>query len=363
MSDRALDIALKARRGSFEVNLEARLSGSDVTAILGPNGAGKSTLLRLIAGLDTAQAGYIRAGSAVWFDAAARTALPAWKRPVGMVFQTPALFDHLDVAGNLAYADKRAPQSSKAISSSDIIDALDLAPLLKQRPASLSGGERQRVALGRALLTRPDWLLLDEPLSALDRTRRAQTLPYLRDVLKQFEIPTLLVSHSLDEVADLADKALILSEGTIVAHGPVDDVLARYDIETAEGRRGVSSLAMASVEHHDAGLQLTHLAFEDQTLEMPLIDDILEGTDIRLRIRARDVALALNRPQGTSIRNILSATIADIQADPASGFGHVLLDIGNTKIRARLTRASIEGLGLKPAQPVFALIRSVSFER
>jgi len=358
-----MDLALRHTKGDFDLDLSAEISGSGVTAIMGPNGAGKSTLLRLIAGFETPAQGHIRFGNATWFDGEDGTYLKPWQRPVGMVFQGDSLFAHLDVAGNLAFADTRAKRRDNALTLSGVIEALDLDPLLKQSPATLSGGERQRVALGRALLTRPDWLLLDEPLTALDRDRRENTLPYLREALRSFGIPALLVSHSLDDVAELADEVLVLSNGRKQSHGPVDTILARYDVETADGRRGSSSLISARVIRHDTNRQLTHLEIDGQRLDMPLMDDVGVGEALRLRIRARDVALALKRPEGTSIRNILAVTIADIETENGLPFGHVVLRLGETHIRARLTRASIQDLGLKPGQNVFALIRSVSFDR
>ena len=358
-----MDLALRHTKGDFDLDLSAEISGSGVTAIMGPNGAGKSTLLRLIAGFETPHQGHIRVGDTTWFDRATGTHLKPWQRPVGMVFQGDSLFAHLDVAGNLAFADTRAKRRDNALTLSGVIEALDLRPLLKQSPATLSGGERQRVALGRALLTRPDWLLLDEPLTALDHARREDTLPYLREALRSFDIPALLVSHSLDDVAELADEVLMLANGRKQSHGPVDSILARYDVETADGRHGASSLISARVIRHDTNRQLTHLEIDGQALDMPLMDDISVGAVLRLRIRARDVALAIERPEGTSIRNILAVTITDIQTDSGAPFGHVVLRLGDTHIRARLTSASIQDLDLKPGQTVFALIRSVSFDR
>jgi molybdate transport system ATP-binding protein len=358
-----MDLDLRFARGGFELDLRAEIIGAGVTAIMGPNGAGKSTLLRLIAGFETPQSGHIRVGDTTWFDGAKGQHSKPWQRPLGMVFQGDALFAHLDVAGNLAFADRRAKRLGGTLTLSGVIEALELGPLLKQSPATLSGGERQRVALGRALLTRPDWLLLDEPLTALDRDRRGDILPYLREALRAFDIPALLVSHSLDDVAELADHVLMLSNGRKQSHGPVDTILARYDVETADGRRDPSSLIKARVTGHDAAHQLTHLEIDGHRLDMPLMDDVGIGAWLRLRIRARDVALALERPEGTSIRNILPVTIADIQTDEDGPFGHAVLHLGNTRIRARLTRASIHDLGLKPDQNAFALIRSVSFDR
>ena len=245
----------------------------------------------------------------------------------------------------------------------DVISSLDLQPLLDRRIESLSGGERQRVSLGRTLLTRPRLLLLDEPLSALDLERKADILPYLEGIPKRFGIPTIYVSHALDEVVRLADRVLVLTDGRVQAYGPTADIVERLDLQPITGRFDAGVLVEARVKGHDERLALTHVDLDGATLKMPRVDAVEPGETIRLRIRARDVALATQRPEGISIRNILPGTVDEITAEPDTPFAEVVVSLTNTHIRARLTRAAVEDLTLAKGTPVYALIKSVTFDR
>jgi len=207
MTSRAVPFTCTARLSFGDFTLDARIDTplSGTTALFGPSGGGKSTLLRIIAGLENRAEGVVALGDMTWAHSDAGIFTPAHQRPVGTVFQDGRLFTHLTVAQNLRYADRRSRHRHSAINLDTVIDRLSLTPLLPRRPDTLSGGERQRVALGRTLLTRPALLLLDEPLSALDRGRKADILPYLRDLPGSFGIPTLYVSHAVEEIAQLAE--------------------------------------------------------------------------------------------------------------------------------------------------------------
>jgi molybdate transport system ATP-binding protein len=234
--------------------------------------------------------------------------------------------------------------------------------LLARRIGSLSGGERQRVALARTLLTGPRLLLLDEPLTALDRERKTDILPYLEN-LPKFNIPTLYVSHDIDEVAWLADRVLVLTGGRIQLHGSADAVLERLDLQPVAGRLEAGVLAEGSVARHDPRLRLTYVDLQGDLLAMPMIERVPPGHRVRLRIRARDVAIATSRPEGLSIRNVLPGTLTDIVEEPETGFAEVFVQLRGTRIRARLTRAATEALRLEKGMAVFALVKSVSFEQ
>ncbi len=361
MSDNALDISLRRQLGEFRLQLDASLALDGVTAIFGASGAGKSALLRLIAGFDRPDSGYIRWRSTTWHDSSTGSHVAPHLRPVGYMFQDARLFPHLDTAGNLDFAHRRADPDGSAIERDDVIDALDLEDLLKRRPDTLSGGERQRVALARTLLVRPRLLLLDEPLSALDTGRKADILPYLQHALSRFGLPALYVSHSVDEIAALADRALVLQDGGVIAQGEVADVLERLDRDTG-GVFDASVLVKAVLGEADAQRQIQTATLAGQSLSLPLLQSLEAGQTVRLRIRARDVAVATQRPQGISVRNILEGRISEIREAEASAFADLRIEIGDSHLRARITRASVSDLGLESGQTVFALVRSVSFE-
>ncbi len=347
--------------GDFALDVALDLPLTGITALFGPSGGGKSTLLRIIAGLENRATGRVAFGDTVWADAT-RFA-PPHKRAVGMVFQDARLFAHLDVAGNLRYADKRARTRNSPIRLDAVIDALDLAPLLTRRPDTLSGGERQRVALGRTLLSRPRLLLLDEPLSALDIGRKSEVLPYLRDAPAAFGIPALYVSHAVEEVAQLAETVIMLADGRVQAIGPTTDILERLDMQRFTGRFEAGSLLDSRVIGQDTTYQLTRLDLEGQTLTMPMLRSLGPGDSIRLRVRARDVSIALTKPDRISIRNALAGTIERIAPEPDTAFAEAFITIGTQRLRARITREAVDHLGLCAGMNVFALVKSASFDR
>ncbi len=363
MSAEALTVRVKASFSGFDLDVSEEISLAGVTALFGPSGSGKSTLLRAIAGFETPTRGRISVGERVWFDSESGVSTPAHLRPVGFMFQDARLLNHLTVAGNLDFADRRSSHRAAGRSREDVVAALDLASLTDRGTQSLSGGERQRVALARTLLTRPELLLLDEPLAALDVDRKAEILPYLEQVPKRFGIPTIYVSHAIDEVMQLADRVLVLADGRVRAHGPTAAIVERLDLQPLTGRFEAGVLLDGRVREHDLRLSLTHVDLDGETLVMPMVDRLQPGDGIRLRIRARDVALATQRPEGVSIRNILPGTVSEITPEADTAFAEVFVALKSARIRARLTRAAVEDLQLTPGAPVFALIKSVSFDR
>ncbi len=348
--------------GNFLLALNQRFALDGITALFGPNGSGKTTLLRIIAGLESRAEGCITYGEDVWQSSAQRLFVAPHRRGVGFVFQDARLFTHLTVSRNLHYAERRSGAEAGRIPFADVVDALDLAALLDQHPASLSGGERQRVAMGRTLLTRPRLLLMDEPLAALDMKRKAEILPYIERLASAFQIPVIYVTHAVEEVAQLADRMVVLANGMVAAQGDVSQILERLDLQAMTGRFEAGVVLKAQVVGHDARFALTRLDHHGQSILMPILD-LPCGSEVRLRIRARDVALATRRPEGLSIRNVLSGIVRELVEEPDTAFAEVLVGLGGTHLRARVTRQAVAELGLRPGAPVFALIKSVSFDR
>jgi len=373
-----LDFDVTFARGAFTLRIAHRVELKGIVALYGQNGSGKSTLLRILAGLEPGARGHVRFAGTPWQDDAANVAVLPHRRGVGFIFQEPRLFPHLDVAGNLAFAARRAPRAETsrdhAVTHEAVVAALELGRLLTRRPGELSGGERQRVALARALLSRPRVLFLDEPLSAVDNRRRLEILDYIGRLPALFGIPMIYVTHALDEVVRLADHMMLLSDGRLAAHGPTETVLERIDLAPATGRFEAGVMLRAIVARHDPAYQLTELVHlgepaaggepgpRGQSLWVPLVD-AMPGTEFRLRIRARDVTLAINRPTGVSTRNVVEGTLVEVRAEPETAFAETLIDIGGARLRARLTRKSIDELALGAGVRVFAMIKSISLDR
>jgi len=362
MSVSALNIAVRQRFADFALDLEEALSLSGCLAVFGPSGAGKSTLLRLIAGFMRPQSGRISFGDICWCDTVERTFVPAHRRAVGSVFQNGRLFPHLNVEQNLLYADRRFKGEESRYSVDEIIGAFDLSPLLHRRPDTLSGGERQRAALARTLLTRPTLLLLDEPLSALDRARKAEILPYLEDLPGRFGAPVIYVSHNVDEIALIADRTLVLKAGRVEATGPTADILTAYGADAAADGIEPGAVIAACVTGHDDAYQLTHVEIGGGVVSLPINKQKRIGETVNIRITARNVAIAMTRPQGISIRNILPATVVDFSSNEASPFASITLRVGDAQLISQVTRAACAELGLAQGQSVFALVKTASFD-
>lgn len=222
----------------FDLDVALALPGSGVTALFGPSGCGKTTLLRLVAGLETSPGGFFRIGDEIWQDGA-RVVVPHNRR-IGYVFQDANLFPHLTVNQNLLYGTRRLAPEERLPTLDPLVDLLGIRALLDRRPSRLSGGERQRVAIARALAVNPRILLMDEPLAALDQDRKKEVLPYLKTLQRELRIPILYVTHSPDEVAQLASHLVVLRGGRLVADGPIQEVLSREDLPLTLGEDACS---------------------------------------------------------------------------------------------------------------------------
>lgn len=362
MSADTLHLQASLAVAGFSLAVDEQIDLDGVTAVFGPSGSGKSTLLRVIAGFATPSAGRIAFAGQVWFDSREGINLAPHRRPVGFMFQDARLFAHLDVAGNLAFAERRIRRTLPGFERQAVVAALDLEDLLARPVADLSGGERQRVALARTLLSAPRLLLLDEPLAALDRARKAEILPYLETLPRQFRLPTLYVSHDIDEVAGLADHMLVLAGGRVQQHGSAAAVVERLDLQPLAGRYEGGVLLEGRVSGHDERLQLSFVDVGGDRLTLPLLARVTDGDAVRVRIRARDVSIATRRPEGLSIRNVLPGTLTAVDSDARTGVAVASVQLQGAHIRARLTLAAVEELGLEAGMPVYALVKSVSFE-
>jgi molybdate transport system ATP-binding protein len=358
-------LALRVRlaRASFVLDIDVGLPGRGITVILGASGSGKTSLLRCVAGLEQAAQARVSIAGHVWQDSALDVNWPTWRRPLGYVFQEASLFDHLDVRGNLRFAQKRAkhPVRSDLLALDDVIDLLGLAPLLGRRTHDLSGGERQRVAIARALATQPELLLLDEPLASLDPARRQDVLPWLERLRDELHIPMLYVTHSVDEASRLADTLVVLADGKVTAAGAAADVLVQLHTPLSLGDETCALLGVRVAEL-DARWHLARLDFAGGSLWLPDTGLAL-GADLRLRVLARDVSLTTREPTHTSIQNVMPCTVQAVVDDVQPAQALVQLACGDTLLLARISRRSVHTLGLQVGLPVWAQIKAMALAR
>ena len=359
MLDEMLHIELNAANGAFRLRVSAKLPLTGVTAIFGPSGSGKSTFLELIAGHRHPDQGSVLAGSNVWVDTQKAVFRKPHRRPVGFVMQGAPLLNHLTALGNLEYAYRRHRRAPVRFGLSDVCAALDLDPLLTRRPGTLSGGERQRVALGQALLTQPEVLLLDEPLAALDRARKAEILPYLQDMSSIFGLPILLVSHDLEEVVRLADRVLVLKEGAVVGFGEVSETLNQHGF-TVEAAEQAGVILSGRIQSCSSDLMLMTVGVGADTLFLPLEPRRRIGDMIPILIQGRNVSLSVAPPVGLSIRNALKGRVKSVEILRGSAFVEVAVDLGSAVLPVRVTRAAVEALAIGPDLEIWALIKTVS---
>ena len=353
----SLDLNITKRLGTFTLDV-GFTAPNGVTAVFGRSGAGKTTLINVVTGLSAPDSGHIALNDTPLFDAAQRINLPAHKRRMGYVFQDARLFPHMDVTQNLRFGLRHAPAGSTGPSLDEVADLLGLTDLMKRRPTDLSGGEKQRVALGRALLSRPKMLLMDEPLAALDGQRKDNILPYLERLKSGAAgLPILYVSHALDEIARLADQLVILSKGKIAASGSIFDVLADPTIVPLVGVRQAGAVLQATVmEHGDDGIST--LKTNAGTLELPGVAAPV-GTLVRLHVLAQDVILSRTRPTGLSSVNILPVTVKSIRTGDGPGAA-ISLDAAGDQLLARVTARAVQDLDLSQGVTCFAVIKATS---
>ena len=350
-----IESAFRMDRGDFRLEVDEVFPGRGVTALFGPSGCGKTTWLRVIAGLERIGGAVIRFDGTTWQDGG--RFLPVHRRPIGYVFQDAALFPHMSVEANLRYGWRRAGRRNGGIHWEEVVGLLELEPLLERRPASLSGGEAQRVAMGRALLSSPRLLLMDEPLSALDAGARRHVLSLLERLKGELSIPVIYVSHSRDEVARLTDHLVLMDRGRVRASGPLAELWTRLDI-AAEHGGAASSVVEARVAGHDDTWNLTLLDFPGGRF-MVARESLPPGAMVRLRIMARDVSITLERQTGTSILNIFPATVTALApTGPAQML--VRLDVGGVPLLSGITRRSAHALGLTPGAEVYAQVKAVA---
>lgn len=354
-----LRLSVIKRWGDFKLRAQLEVPTPGIVALFGRSGCGKTTLVNIISGLLQPDEGRVELDGTVLTDTRERVRVPVERRRIGYVFQDARLFPHLGVLANLRYGLRRAPRESSAIGLDEVLALLGLEPLLARRPYQLSGGERQRVALGRALLSQPRLLLLDEPLAALDVARREEVLPYLEKLRDELSIPMVYVSHQLEEVLRLATHVALMEAGEIVAAGTLSDISLRPELRAIVGSEAVGAIIDGTVTHVDGERGMADVQLGGGLLHVSL-QDASVGSCMRLQLLARDIILATEPPRGLSVRNALQGVITEISDDIGSAV-LVKIDIGSgAAVLSRVTRHAMQDLGLRPAMDVWVLVKAVS---
>ncbi len=351
-----VELSLERRTG-FRLNAVFDIPEKGITVLYGPSGCGKTTVLRCTAGLERAS-GAVTVGGHVWQDDAEGIFIPTWKRRLGYVFQEASLFTHLNVEENLTFGLRRTADAAAGRERLETaVGLLGIGDLRARRVQELSGGERQRVAIARALAMTPDIILMDEPLAALDWERKQEILPWLEKLRDELSVPMLYVTHSADEMARLADRLVCFEKGSIVAEGPLEEVLLR--MWPGASSDGASAVISGTVSGTDPNWKTSFVTSGGLTVE---VSDTLRsiGEQVRLRVMARDVSLTLVRPEKTSIRNIFPARIEAI--DQISGNANLMvrLNADGVRLLARITAHSAAELSLAPGSEVYAQVKAVA---
>ena len=352
-----LRVDMQIERGRFRLDVRFTAETPGVIALFGPSGAGKSTIAHAVAGLMPA-AGLLEMDGRTWLDSSRGIDVAPEERGIGYVFQDARLFPHLDVVGNLRFAETRARHRPAYVRREELLELLGLQALLSRRVHQLSGGERQRVALARALLSQPRLLLLDEPLAAVDQQRRNDVLPYLERLRDRYAIPMLYVSHQYEEVLRLATEVVLLEEGRVIAAGTPAVLSQHPRLRALVGQDAEGSVVEARVIaiEPDSGLAVVSFGHHELRLALPATraDD-----RVRLHIPARDVILATEPPRALSVRNVLVGTVIAL-TDEGTDAVLATLDIDGVSLLSRITRAAATDLKLARGMPVWALLKAAA---
>ena len=349
--------------GNFTLNAAFEVPARGITALFGPSGCGKTTVLRCIAGLIRVKDGYFDIDGEIWQDPD-QTFIPTYRRPLGYVFQEASLFPHLSVRRNLLFgAPPEKPADRPAIDFDEVVDLLGIRPLLDRSPRNLSGGERQRVGIGRALLTQPKLLLMDEPLSALDRKTKGEILPFIEELRDHFSLPIFYITHDIAEIERLADNMVLLDKGHLVACARLSELQSDPSSPLATSREAAVTLR-GVVTACDPKFGLSSVSVPGAVLiapPPPATDAI--GEPRRVRVLASDVSLAGEKPARSSILNVLPARVVAMKAlDGYEVLAVVALgEQGDgARLLSRMTLKSWTELGLAEGQNVFAQVKYVS---
>ena len=348
-----LHIDVKKQLGTLPLEAHLDIPSQGVTALFGLSGSGKSSLINLVSGLINPDEGVIALNDRELFNSAENSCVPINQRNIGYVFQDARLFPHYTVNGNLRYGMKNTSKDE----FNYIVELLGIGHLLKRYPITLSGGEKQRVAIGRALLTDPEILLMDEPLSALDLPRKRELMNYLERLSKEINIPILYVTHSLDELLRLAERVVLLTNGKVEAYDVLESIWESPLFLPWKQENEQSAVLSLPVFMHNPSYKMTALSIGDQNIWINQVEAQI-NEKVRICIHSSDVSISLNKVEQSSIRNILYGRIVKILE--LENRVDLKLDIGGKHLWASISKWSFHDLALQLGQLVYAQIKAIS---
>ena len=348
-----LHIDVKKQLGTLPLEAHLDIPSQGVTALFGLSGSGKSSLINLVSGLINPDEGVIALNDRELFNSAENVCVPINQRNIGYVFQDARLFPHYTVNGNLRYGMKNTSKDE----FNYIVELLGIGHLLKRYPITLSGGEKQRVAIGRALLTDPEILLMDEPLSALDLPRKRELMNYLERLSKEINIPILYVTHSLDELLRLAERVVLLSGGKVEAYDVLENIWESPLFLPWKQENEQSAVLPLPVFMHNPSYKMTALSIGDQHIWINQVEAQI-NEKVRICIHSSDVSISLNKVEQSSIRNTLYGRIVKILE--LENRVDLKLDIGGKHLWASISKWSFQDLALQLGQLVYAQIKAIS---
>ena len=357
----SISVDIRKSLGAFTIDAWFECNAG-VTALFGKSGAGKTSIIQMLAGLVSPDNGRIVHDGAPVYDSSTNLDTPPHRRHIGYVFQDARLFPHMNVRRNLEYGTRRnRATSARNPVFDEVVDVLALAPLLTRQPHLLSGGERQRGAIGRALLSAPKLLLMDEPLASLDAERKWEILPFIDRIHREFDTPIIYVSHSTDEILQIADEMVLIVNGGVAAAGPVEEVMNRPDLLRAAGDGNAGSVIPVVVDRCDEDYGIAALSFPGGEFRVTA-PTLRPGDRLRIRVRARDVSLATSRPQDVSVLNVFEGTVVEI-SDTGQPQADVSVDVGGATVWSQITRKSLDDLAIRPGSTVYAMVKAVAIDR
>ena len=348
-----LHIDVKKQLGTLPLEAHLDIPSQGVTALFGLSGSGKSSLINLVSGLINPDEGVIALNDRELFNSAQNVCVPINQRNIGYVFQDARLFPHYTVNGNLRYGMKNTSKDE----FNYIVELLGIGHLLKRYPITLSGGEKQRVAIGRALLTDPEILLMDEPLSALDLPRKRELMNYLERLSKEINIPILYVTHSLDELLRLAERVVLLTNGKVEAYDVLESIWDSPLFLPWKQENEQSAVLSLPVFMHNPSYKMTALSIGDQNIWINQVEAQI-NEKVRICIHSSDVSISLNKVEQSSIRNTLYGRIVKILE--LENRVDLKLDIGGKHLWASISKWSFHDLALQLGQLVYAQIKAIS---
>ena len=348
-----LHMDVKKQLGTLPLEAHLDIPSQGVTALFGLSGSGKSSLINLVSGLIDPDEGVISLNDRELFNSAENSCVPINQRNIGYVFQDARLFPHYTVNGNLRYGMKNTSKDE----FNYIVELLGIGHLLKRYPITLSGGEKQRVAIGRALLTDPEILLMDEPLSALDLPRKRELMNYLERLSKEINIPILYVTHSLDELLRLAERVVLLTNGKVEAYDVLENIWESPLFLPWKQENEQSAVLSLPVFMHNPSYKMTALSIGDQNIWINQVEAQI-NEKVRICIHSSDVSISLNKVEQSSIRNILYGRIVKILE--LENRVDLKLDIGGKHLWASISKWSFHDLALQLGQLVYAQIKAIS---